>query len=81
MNNVGFHTAAVVFIDILGTKDRADFDEWFQITDIFYNSVEREKQLDSTHPKAIYKREIHIFSDCAYIIYDFKDGIETLKMV
>lgn len=76
MNDLGFHKAVVIFIDILGTKDRVEFNEWFQITDIFYNSVECEKQLDSTHPHVIYKREIHIFSDCAYIIYDYKDNIE-----
>ena len=61
MNDLGFHKAVVIFIDILGTKDRVEFNEWFQITDIFYNSVECEKQLDSTHPHVIYKREIHIF--------------------
>lgn len=81
MKNKGFEKAVVIFIDILGTKDRTNFDDWYKISDIFYKTVEREKELDSTHPWTVYKREISIFSDCAYIVYDFKDDIDDSRKI
>jgi len=76
MNYKGFEKAVVIFIDILGTKERSTFDEMYKIADIFCSNVKREKEFDEFHPWTVYKREITIFSDCAYIIYDFKDNIE-----
>ncbi len=76
MGNNGFKKAVVIFIDVLGTRGRTQFDEWYQIANIFYKTVQREKELDKTHEHVIYKREIHMFSDCAYIIYDYKEGVE-----
>lgn len=76
MENKGFKKAVVIFIDVLGTRGREQFAEWYQIADIFYRTVQREKELDKTHEYAVYKREIHMFSDCAYIIYDYKEDVE-----
>jgi len=76
MNAKKYNEAVVIFIDVLGTRDRSDFDELYKIASIFNETVEREKVLDKAHEYTIYKREIRIFSDCAYIIYDYKDGIE-----
>lgn len=75
----GFKKAVTIFIDILGSRDRQDFSEWYRIMDIFHNTVLNEKDYDEQHPHTLYKREIHIFSDCAYIIYDFKSGVEEGK--
>lgn len=75
----GFKKAVTMFIDILGSKDRKNFEEWYHIMDIFNLAVEREKKLDESHSWTVYKREIHMFSDCAYIIYDYKDGIDETK--
>ena len=74
-----FRNAVVIFIDILGSQNRENFDEWYNIMNIFSTTVEHEKELDNTHPWTIYKREIHIFSDCAYILYDYKDNIEDSR--
>ncbi|WP_415330926.1 hypothetical protein [Clostridium perfringens] len=74
-----FKKAVTIFIDILGTRDKSEFDEWYNIASIFHDTVEREKKLDNSHTNAIYKREVHMFSDCAYIIYDYKDDIEEEK--
>ena len=46
---------------------------------IFSAMIEREKKLDQTHEWTVYKRETHVFSDCAYIIYDYKDDIEDSR--
>lgn len=74
-----FRKVVVIFIDILGSQSRENFDEWYNIMSIFSAMVEREKALDETHKKAIYKRETHVFSDCAYIIYDYKQGVADSK--
>ena len=74
-----FRKVVVLFIDILGSQNRENFDEWYNVMSIFCAMVEREKALDETHKGAIYKRETHVFSDCAYIIYDYKDGIEESR--
>ena len=69
----GFRKAVIIFVDILGSQDREGFDEWYNIMRIFSEAVKREKELDTAHPWTIYKRKIHVFSDCAYIIYDYKE--------
>ena len=74
-----FRKAVVIFIDILGSQSRVNFDEWYNVMSIFSQMVEREKELDHNHPWTIYKREIHVFSDCAYIIYDYKDEVEDSR--
>lgn len=76
MDTRKFEKAVVIFVDILGTQDRKNFNEWYEIVSLFNDTVGREKALDKTHEHTIYKREIHMFSDCAYIIYDYKEGIE-----
>lgn len=74
-----FRKVVVVFIDILGSQDRKNFDEWYNVMSIFSSMVEREKELDNAHNWTVYKRETHVFSDCAYIIYDYKEGIEDSR--
>lgn len=82
MKEKGFHKAVTIFIDILGTHGRKEFDEWYNITEIFNNTVKKEKLFDSNHTESSYKREVHVFSDCAYIIYDYKDGVkEDIKNI
>ena len=74
-----FRKAVTIFIDILGSQDRHEFTEWYDIMNIFTNTISFEKELDNYHQHTVYKREIHIFSDCAYIIYDFKPDIEETR--
>ena len=45
-----FRNAVVIFIDILGSQNRENFDEWYNIMNIFSTTVEHEKELDNTHP-------------------------------
>lgn len=74
-----FKKVVIIFIDILGSQDRENFDEWYNVMSIFSKMIEREKELDKTHKWTVYKRETHVFSDCAYIIYDYKDDIEDSR--
>lgn len=74
-----FRKVVIIFIDILGSQNRKNFDEWYNVMSIFSAMVEREKELDKAHKWTVYKRETHVFSDCAYIIYDYKDDIEDSR--
>lgn len=74
-----FRKVVIIYIDILGSQSRENFDEWYNIMSIFSTMVEREKKLDKAHEWTVYKRETHVFSDCAYIIYDYKDDIENSR--
>lgn len=74
-----FGKAVIIFIDILGSQNRKNFDEWYKVISIFSAMVKREKELDDAHKWTVYKRETHVFSDCAYIIYDYKEDIEESR--
>ena len=78
-NTHGFRKAVTIFIDILGSQDRENFDEWYSIMKIFADIITSEKLYDQAHPHTVYKREIHVFSDCAYIIYDYKPDIDDSR--
>lgn len=71
---MGYKECIIFFIDILGSKDRDNFDETYRINKKFHLHLENNSTRDMSH--TVYKRTIHTFSDCAYIVYDFKDGIE-----
>lgn len=68
----GFAKYLVIFVDILGSQNRVDFQETYKINKIFHEELERNKQNDMMH--TVYFRKIYTFSDCAYIFYGFKDG-------
>lgn len=68
-----FSKYLVIFIDILGSKNRKDFQEMYQINKIFHDELEENEKKDMEH--TVYSRKIYTFSDCAYIFYGFKDGI------
>lgn len=70
----GFAKYLVIFVDILGSQNRVDFQETYKINKIFHEELERNKQNDMMH--TVYFRKKYTFSDCAYIFYGFKDGID-----
>lgn len=72
---MGYKKALVFFIDILGSQNRTDFNELLSINEAFHRQLEQNQANDAYHSHVVYKRKIFTFSDCAYIIYDFKDGI------
>lgn len=68
-----FSKYLVIFVDILGSQNRTDFQELYNINTIFHDELEKNQQRDMFH--TVYFRKIYTFSDCAYIFYGFKDGI------
>ena len=44
---------------------------------IFHNQLEKNQHQDKSH--TVYERHIYIFSDCSYIIYDYKEGVDELR--
>ena len=65
----------VIFVDILGSKNRDNFEEAYKINRIFHEEFEKNKENDKESNK--YFRKIYSFSDCAYIFYGFKEGISN----
>lgn len=74
---MSYKKCIVIFLDILGTQNRESFEELYKINNIFHSRLE-DNSKNNERP-VIYKRTIHTFSDCAYIIYDYKDNIEDEK--
>ena len=67
----GYKKALVIFIDILGSQCRNNFDELFEINELFHNKLLNNMELDREYIS--YQRHIYTFSDCAYIFYDYKE--------
>ena len=70
-----YETAAVLFLDILGTKDRISFDQKFAIHQLFHDEWLRNAARQEQSPHVVYTRELRSFSDCVYIFYRYKGGI------
>lgn len=69
-----FSKYLVIFVDILGSQGKTDFSELYHINKIFHGEFEANQKNDMDH--TVYFRKIYTFSDCAYIFYGFKDGME-----
>lgn len=69
-----YHKALVLFIDILGSQNRSNFEELLEINTIFHNELEKNQNMDKDYN--VTQRHIYTFSDCSYIIYDFKEGVD-----
>lgn len=70
-NEKRFDKALVIFVDILGSQSRNDFNELFKINELFHSELLGNRSQDRGY--AAYQRHIYTFSDCAYIIYDYKN--------
>ena len=64
----------VIFIDILGSQNKTDFQESYLINTVFHEEFQSQPNNDMPH--TAYQRKVFTFSDCAYIFYQFKEGIE-----
>ena len=68
-----YRKALVFFIDILGSQNRSSFEELLEVNTIFHNELEKNQSMDKDY--TVTQRHIYTFSDCSYIIYDFKDDV------
>jgi hypothetical protein len=75
MMNSAYETTAVIFLDVLGTKDRNNFDEKFAVHRVFHEEVKNNEERQAASPHVIYTRALRSFSDCTFILYTYKDGI------
>jgi len=76
---MGYQQGIVYFIDILGTKNITSFDRKYEINSIFHNVLEKNQSKNLLLSHAIYERRIYVFSDCAYIVYYYKDNVPENK--
>lgn len=75
---MSYKKGIVIFIDVLGTKEREnDFKNSLKINNIFHNTLEDGEKHNNGN--IIYQRHVYTFSDCAYIIYDYKEDIEESR--
>ncbi|MEI6169343.1 MAG: hypothetical protein WCS52_19340 [bacterium] len=72
-----YQTTAVIFLDIMGTKDRTTFDEKYAVHQIFHEEVKNNEARKATTPHVIHTRILRSFSDCAFILYTYKEGIQN----
>lgn len=70
-----YQQCAVIFLDILGTKDRASFQEKFVAHKLLHEEVRENESRQRAVPHVIHTRTLRSFSDCAFIIYTYKEGI------
>jgi hypothetical protein len=76
---MGYQQGIVYFIDILGSKNINDFDKKYTINSIFHNILEKNQSMNQLLNHTIYERRIYVFSDCAYIIYHYKENTPENK--
>ena len=69
--NLDYSNYLVIFVDILGSKNRSGFNELYTVNSIFHEEFEKNQELDE--PTRDYCRKIYTFSDCAYIFYSLRD--------
>jgi len=71
----------VIFIDVLGSKEMRDFDQKYEIHSLFHSSVKESQNRQSSEnlSHVAYERKLFSFSDCAYIVYYYKEGIEEQR--
>ncbi len=74
-NNKAYTKYLVIFVDILGSQNKSDFQESYLINTVFHK--EFQSQLKKDLPHTAYQRKVFTFSDCAYIFYQFKEDIEV----
>lgn len=72
-----FSQYLVIFVDILGSQSRTDFQEMYQINTVFHDEFMKNQENDRDY--TLYFRKIYTFSDCAYIFYGFKDDTPEEK--
>ena len=73
----GYQNMVVIFIDLLGTKNNKRYEDKYLIHRLFHEEAKINEKRNLDH--VIYDRKVFSFSDCAFVIYYYKDGIEESK--
>lgn len=76
-NIMEYQDMVVIFVDILGTRNNTEFVDKLKIHRIFHEEARRNENRKHNH--VIYDRKVFSFSDCAYYLYYYKEGIEEYR--
>lgn len=74
VKNPHYSRMAVIFIDLLGTKNNKEFRSKYYIHRLFHEEAKKNEKRNPEH--VVFERRVYSFSDCAYFFYYFKDGKE-----
>ncbi|MEL7567797.1 MAG: hypothetical protein AAGU27_23370 [Dehalobacterium sp.] len=69
-----YQKMVVIFVDLLGTKNNEKFEDKFLIHRLFHGEAKINEERNLKH--VIYERKVYSFSDCAYFLYYYKEGID-----
>ena len=74
---MGYQNAVVIFLDVMGTRENKEFESKLLIHKLFHGEAKTNEKRNHDH--VIYDRKVYSFSDCAYVIYYYKDGIDESR--
>jgi hypothetical protein len=76
-----YEETIVIFLDILGSREMRSFDEKYKIHKLFHEEIKANQALQETKGKShvAYTRKLYSFSDCAYVFYKYKPGIDEKR--
>ncbi len=77
MTGKSYVRGVCVFVDVLGTRGVHDFDKKYNIHRIFHE--ETKESGASGHAHTVFQRKVVSFSDCAYYLYYYKDGVDESR--
>ncbi|KGE72112.1 hypothetical protein [Spirochaeta lutea] len=76
---MAYEKMVVIFADLLGSKSITDFNKKYIIHKIFHEELILNQERQKLISHVIYDRKIFSFSDCVYIFYFYKKGIEESR--
>lgn len=71
----GYSKSAVVFLDVLGTRDRTTFEQRHAVHQVFHSEARMHEARQKELEHVAYERTVRSFSDCAFFIYRYKSNI------
>jgi hypothetical protein len=78
---MNYQEYVVIFVDVLASKSITSFERKYEIHETFHQNLidAQGRQNSQGLAHVIYERRIIGFSDCAYIFYYYKPGIEDAR--
>jgi hypothetical protein len=76
---MSYSRMVVIFLDILGSKKNIGFSNKHEVHTLFHGEAKLNESRQKNISHVIYERKIFSFSDCAYILYKYKDGVDETR--
>lgn len=76
-----YDNCVVFFIDVLGYKSFNSFDDKYRVHRTFHEEIKKNEEIGNSDGlnHVIHERKLFSFSDCAYIIYRYKENIDESR--